>query len=48
MDEISKLRDGSFYYIENINTVDEAFINALGGLISVVGINVKILVSIVN
>jgi len=43
-----KLRDGSFYYIENVKTVDEAFINALGGLISVVGINLKILVSVIN
>lgn len=40
MNEISNLKDGSFYYIENIKTVDEAFVNALGGLISVVGLNV--------
>jgi len=36
MDEMSRLRDGSFYYIDKLSTVDEAFVNALGGLISVV------------
>lgn len=36
MNDISKLRDGSFYYINQLSTVDEAFVNALGGLISVV------------
>lgn len=48
MDEISKLKDGSFYFIENIDTVDEAFVNALGGLMSVVALDVKLTVNIVN
>lgn len=34
--QISKLRDGSFYYIEKLDTVDESFADALGGLMSVV------------
>jgi len=30
------LRDGSFYYIEKLDKVDECFVDALGGLFSVV------------
>ena len=33
---ISNLRDGNFYYIKHLNTVDEAFADAFGGLVSVV------------
>jgi hypothetical protein len=40
MSSISSLRDGSFYYVEKLNTVDECFIDALGGLFSVVAENV--------
>jgi hypothetical protein len=36
MNEICKFKDGNFYYVENIDTVDEMFIDALGGLFSVV------------
>ena len=36
MDDISNLRDGSFYYIEKLEMVEESFIDALGGLFSVV------------
>lgn len=39
---ISMLRDGSFYYIEKLDMVDECFVDALGGLFSVVGENVDI------
>jgi hypothetical protein len=36
MTKISDLKDGSFFYIEKIDTVDEAFATALGSLMSVV------------
>jgi hypothetical protein len=35
---IAQIRDGSFYYIEKLDTVDESFADALGGLMSVVAI----------
>ena len=44
MSSISQLRDGNFYYIEKLNTVDETFIDCLGGLISVIGEDVNITV----
>lgn len=34
MNDIALLRDGSFYFIKELNTLDEAFSNALGGIIS--------------
>lgn len=42
MNEICKFKDGNFYYVENIDTVDEMFIDALGGLFSVVAQNLEI------
>jgi hypothetical protein len=36
MNDISKLGDGAFYYIDKIDTIKEAFAMALGGLLSVV------------
>ena len=36
MREIAKLRDGGFYYVEKLDVVDEMFVDALGGLISVI------------
>lgn len=36
MNEIGEKKDGSFYYVEKIDTVDEMFIDALGGLFSVI------------
>ena len=36
MTAICDLRDGSFYYIQELATLDEAFCNALGGLITVI------------
>lgn len=44
MNDISKLRDGGFYYVEKLDTVDEMFIDALGGLFSVVASDVLIVV----
>lgn len=37
MSDISTLKDGSFYYVENLNMVEACFFDALGGLFSVVG-----------
>ena len=31
MSNISKLKDGGFYYVDKLDTVDEMFIDALGG-----------------
>jgi hypothetical protein len=36
MNKIACLRDGSFYFIKELETLDEAFCNALGGIISLV------------
>lgn len=44
MVKIAKLKDGSFYYIEKLDTVDEAFGDALGGLMSVVAAQTNIYV----
>jgi hypothetical protein len=35
---LAKLKSGSFYYIEKLNRVNEAFADALGGLLSVVSL----------
>eukprot|EP00331_Platyophrya_macrostoma_P007796 CAMPEP_0176431506 /NCGR_PEP_ID=MMETSP0127-20121128/14851_1 /TAXON_ID=938130 /ORGANISM="Platyophrya macrostoma, Strain WH" /LENGTH=532 /DNA_ID=CAMNT_0017813523 /DNA_START=24 /DNA_END=1622 /DNA_ORIENTATION=+ len=37
MSSIAQLKDGKFYFIEKLDTVDECFVNAIGGLVSVVG-----------
>jgi hypothetical protein len=42
MNEICKVKDGNFYYVEHIDTVDEMFIDALGGLFSVIAQNLEI------
>lgn len=42
MNNISKLKDGKFYFVEKLDKVDEMFIDAIGGLFSVVAQNVKI------
>jgi hypothetical protein len=36
MNKICTLKDGSFYFIKELSTLDEAFCNALGGIISLV------------
>ena len=40
MKAIANLKDGNFYYIETLEIVNECFVDALGGLISVIGINI--------
>jgi len=37
MTDVAKAKGGAFYYIEKIDTADEFFIDALGGLFSVIG-----------
>jgi hypothetical protein len=36
MKNIANLRDGNFFYIDKLETLDEAFANCLGGLFSVI------------
>lgn len=37
--KIAKLKGGNFYFVEEIEKVSECFVNALGGLLSIVGQN---------
>ena len=36
MRDLAKIKDGNFYYIENLKAVDSCFLDALGGLVSLV------------
>jgi len=45
MNDIADLRDGNFYFVEKLDTVDEAFVDCLGGLLSSIGQNVTIRIS---
>ena len=38
MKAIANLKDGNFYYIETLDIVNECFVDALGGLISIIGL----------
>jgi len=42
MSDIAQSKDGNFYFVEKLETVDECFVDCLGGLISVVGQDVSI------
>jgi hypothetical protein len=42
MSSIAQLKEGNFYFVEKLDTVDECFIDCLGGLISVVGQDVQV------
>jgi Mg-chelatase subunit ChlD len=42
MSALAQLKDGSFYFIDKLETIDEVFVDCLGGLISVVAQNVNI------
>ena len=42
MNRICTLKDGSFYFIKELGTLDEAFCNALGGIITMAASNVII------
>jgi len=39
MQAIANMKDGNFYFIEELHTIDECFVDCLGGLISVVADN---------
>jgi len=45
MTGLSDLKDGNFYYIQDLSKVDESFIDCLGGLISAVGQKVEVSIS---
>ena len=40
--DISNFRDGNFYFIQKLDTIDEAFVDCLGGLVSSVAQNIQI------
>ena len=42
MNKICTLKDGAFYFIKELGTLDEAFCNALGGIISLVASEINI------
>lgn len=42
MSEIANLKNGSFYYVDKEEILDEIFVDCLGGLLSVVAVNAKI------
>jgi hypothetical protein len=46
MSSIAQLKDGSFYFIDKLDTIDEIFVDCLGGLISTVAQNMSIKVNI--
>lgn len=46
MTKIARLADGNFYFVEQIDKVDEFFADALGGLFSVVAQDIQIHVRI--
>lgn len=45
MRDISKLKNGSFYFISELRLVEECFVDALAGLSSVIATNVKLTVN---
>jgi uncharacterized protein YegL len=42
MSALAQLRDGSFYFIDKLDTVDNVFVDCVGGLVSVIAQNMKI------
>jgi hypothetical protein len=42
---VSKLKDGNFYFVDKLDTVDECFASALGGLMSVVALDINLFVT---
>ena len=42
MRDISKFKNGSFYYISELKLVEECFVDALAGLSSVIAMNTKL------
>jgi len=42
MADIADLKDGNFYFIDELDTIDEAFIDCFGGLVSSVAQNAEL------
>eukprot|EP00331_Platyophrya_macrostoma_P007534 CAMPEP_0176424840 /NCGR_PEP_ID=MMETSP0127-20121128/11059_1 /TAXON_ID=938130 /ORGANISM="Platyophrya macrostoma, Strain WH" /LENGTH=551 /DNA_ID=CAMNT_0017805939 /DNA_START=100 /DNA_END=1755 /DNA_ORIENTATION=+ len=42
MNDVAKIKEGAFYYVEKLDQVDECFVDCLGGLLSVIAEDVKI------
>lgn len=43
MSGICRLKDGEFYYIQELETIDESFCNALGAVVSIAASDTKII-----
>lgn len=48
MSEIAHYKEGQFYFLPDLSKIDECFVEALGGLVSVIGNNMKLSVKPVN
>ena len=48
MTSLCNLKNGSFYFVNDISLLDEFFVDALGGLVSVVGENIEISVKLIT
>jgi len=47
MTSLCNLKHGSFYFVNDISLLDEFFVDALGGLVSVVGENIEVIVQLI-
>ncbi len=45
MSEIAHMKEGQFYFVKDTNVINECFIEAIGGLVSVIGFNFKMIVN---
>jgi hypothetical protein len=45
MSEIAHYKEGQFYFVPDLSKIDECFVEALGGLVSVIADNLRITVS---
>lgn len=43
---IANLKGGSFYFIDKVELIEDCFVDCLGGLLSIVGVNLKIEIEI--
>ena len=48
MNEIAHMKEGQFFFVPDLTKIDECFVEALGGLVSVVGDNLKLSVKCSN
>ncbi len=42
MSSIARLKDGNFYFVDKISSIDEAFVNALGAILSVAASRIEV------